>query len=72
MLKKGIFKKPENALEGADGGTSGLSHPSVPDELFTTCKGCKAAVFSGDLEKNLHVCPKCGKHLPHWRPDAHR
>jgi acetyl-CoA carboxylase carboxyl transferase beta subunit len=63
MLKKGIFKKPENTLENV-GGDAGLPHPSVPDEMFTTCKACKAPLFSGDLKKNLYVCPKCGKHFP--------
>jgi acetyl-CoA carboxylase carboxyl transferase beta subunit len=63
MLKKGIFKKPENALEDV-GGDAGLPRPSVPDELFTACKACKAPLFSGDLTHNQYVCPKCGKHFP--------
>jgi len=63
MLKRELFRKPGNALE-ATGATQGKQAPSVPDAFFITCKGCKAAVFSGDLEDNLNVCPQCGKHLP--------
>ncbi len=63
MLKRDSFKKPGNALEANDNAREHQT-PSVPDDLFITCKGCKAAVFSGDLKENLHVCPLCGKHLP--------
>lgn len=63
MLKRELFKKPGNALE-ATGTAQEQQAPSVPDSLFITCRSCKAAVFSGDLEDNLNVCPQCGKHLP--------
>jgi len=63
MLKRELFKKPGNALE-ATGTAQEQQAPSVPDSLFITCRSCKVAVFSGDLEDNLNVCPQCGKHLP--------
>src|SRR6476620_11390164 len=35
----------------------------IPEGLWTKCEGCKEAIFSRELEKNLHVCPKCGYHF---------
>ena len=63
MLKRWLFKKPKNELE-ASGENTVTQAPSVPDALFLTCKGCKAQIISDDLDKNLNVCPQCGKHLP--------
>ncbi len=63
MFKKGLFKKPANALE-IRGAEAGHAAPAAPDELFVICRGCGSALPSGDLEKNLHVCPKCGRCLP--------
>ncbi len=31
--------------------------------LWTKCGSCGQAIFKGDLEANLQVCPKCGKHF---------
>src|SRR5262245_33982326 len=41
------------------------SRPSspIPEGLWTKCEGCKEAIFSRELEKNLQVCPKCGYHF---------
>ena len=61
MLKKGLFRKPGNTLEKTQGGSI-LPVPNVPEQLFTTCKGCKAAVLTNELVQNLHVCPRCGYH----------
>jgi acetyl-CoA carboxylase carboxyl transferase subunit beta len=35
----------------------------IPEGLWTKCEGCKEAIFSRELEKNLRVCPKCGYHF---------
>ncbi len=35
--------------------------------LWTRCEGCKQFVFKPDIEANLQVCPKCGRH---FRMDA--
>ncbi len=35
----------------------------IPEGLWTKCEGCKEAIFSRELEKNLQVCPKCGYHF---------
>ena len=35
---------------------------NVPEGLWTKCPSCDAVLYSTDLEKNAHVCPKCGHH----------
>jgi acetyl-CoA carboxylase carboxyl transferase subunit beta len=66
------FKRDENGDEGdEDGG-------SVPEEngaaasaekrvktegLWTKCEACKTVLWKADLDANLQVCPKCGKHF---------
>jgi acetyl-CoA carboxylase carboxyl transferase subunit beta len=37
---------------------------SVPAGVFTKCPGCRAALLTADLEKNLNVCPQCDHHFP--------
>ncbi len=37
---------------------------SVPAGVFTKCPGCRAALLTADLEKNLNVCPQCAHHFP--------
>ncbi len=34
----------------------------VPEGLWVKCPECEAVLYRTDLEKNLHVCPKCGHH----------
>lgn len=31
--------------------------------LWMRCDGCREIIFKADLEANLQVCPKCGKHF---------
>ena len=31
--------------------------------LWIKCDGCRQIVFKADIEANLNVCPKCGKHF---------
>jgi acetyl-CoA carboxylase beta subunit len=35
----------------------------VPDGLWTKCKSCDAVLYQPELERNLHVCPKCSHHM---------
>ncbi len=37
-----------------------VSTPSVPDGLFIKCGNCGGPVYTEDIEKNNHTCPKCG------------
>ena len=36
---------------------------SVPEGLWVKCPGCSAQLYRAELNRNLHVCPKCGHHL---------
>jgi acetyl-CoA carboxylase carboxyl transferase subunit beta len=31
--------------------------------LWVRCEGCREIIFKADLEANMQVCPKCGKHF---------
>jgi acetyl-CoA carboxylase carboxyl transferase subunit beta len=44
----------------------------VPDGVWLKCAGCKRAVYRGDFEKNLYVCPHCGHHAELSAPDRVR
>ena len=39
------------------------SSRNVPEGLWTKCKECDAVLYRADLERNLHVCPKCNHHM---------
>ncbi|MCS7100398.1 MAG: acetyl-CoA carboxylase, carboxyltransferase subunit beta [Burkholderiaceae bacterium] len=41
----------------------GGSRKSVPEGLWTKCPGCEAVLYSAELQRSLHVCPKCGHHM---------
>jgi acetyl-CoA carboxylase carboxyl transferase subunit beta len=36
---------------------------TVPEGLWTKCPACNAVLYRADLERNLHVCPKCDHHM---------
>lgn len=36
---------------------------NVPEGLWTNCAECRAVLYSAQLAKALHVCPKCGNHM---------
>jgi acetyl-CoA carboxylase carboxyl transferase subunit beta len=40
----------------------GARKQAVPEGLWVKCQSCEAVLYRTDLEKNLHVCPKCGYH----------
>jgi len=44
--------------------TEGGSKRTVPEGLWTKCVDCTAVLYRPELERNLQVCPKCGKHMP--------
>lgn len=62
MLKKSLFKRPVIELELKDKALR-FAEPSVPDEMCVNCPACKKTLFTGELEENEHVCPKCGHHF---------
>jgi acetyl-CoA carboxylase carboxyl transferase subunit beta len=36
---------------------------SVPEGLWIKCAVCDAPLYRAELERNQHVCPKCGHHM---------
>jgi len=42
--------------------TPGARKQAVPEGLWVKCVACEAVLYRTDLEKNLHVCPKCSHH----------
>lgn len=62
MLKKGIFKKPKNELEGYAKPAKSPA-PNVPDEMCTACPSCKKMLLTFDLFENYYVCPNCRHHF---------
>ena len=36
---------------------------SGPEGLWIKCAACDAPLYRAELERNLHVCPKCGHHM---------
>jgi acetyl-CoA carboxylase carboxyl transferase subunit beta len=60
----GGLSADELAAAGLAGGPSGGLEKRVKTEgLWTKCAGCKAILWKADLDANLQVCPKCGKHF---------
>lgn len=53
------FKRNENENE-----IETTTEKNVRTEgLWTKCDGCSQTIWKADLESNLNVCPKCGKHF---------
>jgi len=36
---------------------------AVPEGLWNKCPNCNAILYNLELERNLHVCPKCEHHM---------
>src|ERR1700753_2301754 len=36
---------------------------SVPEGLWIKCPACDAVLYKAEIERNLHVCPKCSHHM---------
>jgi acetyl-CoA carboxylase carboxyl transferase subunit beta len=52
----------EEAKTPSEDGTAGEKRVRT-EGLWTKCDGCKSTLWKADLEANLQVCPKCGKHF---------
>ena len=53
------FRREENKIEA--GANSGENRVRT-EGLWTKCEGCSQTIWKADLEANLQVCPKCGRH----------
>jgi acetyl-CoA carboxylase carboxyl transferase subunit beta len=52
------FRKSK-AAKGAVAG----ARKAIPEGLWTRCNNCKEIVYSKELARNMHVCPKCNYHF---------
>lgn len=43
--------------------TEGGNKRQIPEGLWSKCDACSAVLYRAELERNLHVCPKCGHHM---------
>ncbi|MBY0544921.1 MAG: acetyl-CoA carboxylase, carboxyltransferase subunit beta [Gammaproteobacteria bacterium] len=43
--------------------TSSTQKKSIPDGIWSKCPDCSAVLYLPELERNLHVCPKCSYHF---------
>lgn len=39
------------------------SKRDIPEGLWVKCDGCSEILYARELERNSHVCPKCGHHF---------
>lgn len=39
------------------------SRRGIPEGLWSKCPACNAVLYRAEVERNLHVCPKCGHHM---------
>ena len=51
------FKRQDNEIE------SSQEKRVRTEGLWVKCEGCGQFIFKADLEANLQVCPKCGRHF---------
>jgi acetyl-CoA carboxylase carboxyl transferase subunit beta len=42
--------------------SSATARRGIPEGLWVRCPGCGDSIYRKELEKNLHVCPKCRYH----------
>lgn len=43
--------------------TEGAKKSTVPEGLWEKCDSCSEVLYRPELERNFHVCPKCGHHM---------
>ncbi|MEW5823762.1 MAG: acetyl-CoA carboxylase, carboxyltransferase subunit beta [Pseudomonadota bacterium] len=43
--------------------TTAFAKKEVPEGLWVKCDDCGAVLYRAELERNLHVCPKCDHHM---------
>lgn len=43
--------------------TEGGNKRQIPEGLWSKCDACSAVLYQAELQRNLHVCPKCDHHM---------
>lgn len=67
MLSKDSFKNPRLWPEAHSRkklvAERETCEPSIPDELWKSCPGCKKAFLAQTIEENYSICPECRYHF---------
>lgn len=66
MLREMFKKTTYISIETDDGESEekrAYAEPSVPEGLWTKCSHCGQMIYTEDLQKEGHVCPKCHFHF---------
>ncbi len=50
------------AGRAAVGDVDAAPRRDIPDGLWVKCDQCAGLVYTKEMERNAHVCPKCGRH----------
>ncbi len=45
-------------------GSANKQKKGVPEGVWDKCPDCTSVLYLPELQRNLHVCPKCGHHFP--------
>jgi acetyl-CoA carboxylase carboxyl transferase subunit beta len=45
------------------GHVEAVQKKGVPEGVWTQCSACSSTLYTAELERNLHVCPRCNHHL---------
>ncbi|MDR0879696.1 MAG: acetyl-CoA carboxylase, carboxyltransferase subunit beta [Clostridioides sp.] len=61
MIKKFLSPKESKYVTISLG--DNFKENDVNDKFWLYCDSCKENLFRKDVEENLYVCPKCGKHF---------
>ena len=59
----GLGGASDSSAEALAEGGNGLEKRVRTEGLWIKCEGCRSVIFKADLDANLQVCPKCGKHF---------
>ncbi|MDH2923851.1 acetyl-CoA carboxylase carboxyltransferase subunit alpha [Nicoletella semolina] len=43
--------------------SSSVNKSKIPEGIWTKCTGCEQVLYSEEVKRNLHVCPKCNHHM---------
>ncbi|MEZ4520257.1 MAG: acetyl-CoA carboxylase, carboxyltransferase subunit beta [Thermomicrobiales bacterium] len=59
LMRELIFRRQPKFRPGR----SDDRQSSVPDDMWRKCSGCGDLIYARELERSLHVCPRCGHHF---------
>lgn len=58
MIKRNLFRKPQNELEN-----HGKTETNLTEEMRMNCPSCRSVVYLNELGDYYYICRKCGYHF---------